>query len=1023
MRKVLKRVLPQSLRRRLRASVRKLAVPYVRGNLDLAFRVGNDHLFMDGWLVGPVGQISAVRVLDENGNPAKVSFAAVYQYRRQDVVDAFKDTVPDSYCVAYRMLIKLPYRNPTPAAVTIQTSNGSSFVQRIGAGYTATLTRISKIEKLSELADNPTYNRVILVPSESLLEQQTAFEGHVEGLYQGKDGSMLVFGWIDDNGQARGEGRLSDPKTSQELSSAEMFRYPRADLSPDAHEHLGMLLFIKAPGRTPPFGIQFRSETGGEVLLAVNEESPKHETLLDNLLSRYEQCRRAGLPGAEKQRLSSLFIPMIERVYIDLQEPATVAEEVQFGAPNSEARVSIVIPIYKAYELMRNQMAGFSLDPFFTRQDIILVLDSPEDSEQFKLWISRLYDLYKVPVRVLIMDKSGGFSRACNAGASAANALFLLFLNSDVFPKHPGWLESMLARMKEDASVSVVGARLLYPDESIQHAGITWRQKAALDYQLVNYHPWKGMEPCLVPDRGAAEVPAVTAACLLCRTDEFRSLGMFDEGYIQGDYEDSDFCLRVRERGKRVVCDNEAVLYHVEGNSYPSEDRRKVFFYNAMRHEMRWGALIAQLTHRDPKEEKRGMIEGTMCPIFIVGAPRSGTSAMVTSLIRGAGLAGYNEGHVLPLLNQLHQTVDDYFAALDGRILAPEIKDKQLIGQLDAEGLKNFITSKFVQIIEERLGSDLWVDKTPGAPMLAAVPGLAAIFPQARFVFAKRRGIENVLSRITKFPGQSFENQCKLWAQCMDLWLPVRAGLPRERYIEVDLRDIALHPEETAERVGSFLGLSSEQIGGIRSMWLSERPEQARAAQDYRYIGLNETDWSAEEKAIFVRVCGSSMEQYGYPLEEQVFPEAYERPVYLYYPIAGVVEGEVSTENVTQEGFRPFGRGFRLHTIWPGKDPAKVRYHGLVFSGHNHFSGLLQLNNPESEPVEYRLLIERSADRTPVCEHYINVSVGQKVQWEVPLPALREAYDVVVSTAMAGDAKSNHEVWAIWKRPHFSIRK
>ena len=108
------------------------------------------------------------------------------------------------------------------------------------------------------------------------------------------------------------------------------------------------------------------------------------------------------------------------------------------------------------------------------------------------------------------------------------------------------------------------------------------------------------MDSSLVLHRGAVEVPAVSAACLLCRTEEFRSLGQFDEGYIRGDYEDTDFCLKVRESGKRVVCDHEAVLYHVEGYSYPSEDRRKVSFYNAIRHELRWGALIAQLTNRHP---------------------------------------------------------------------------------------------------------------------------------------------------------------------------------------------------------------------------------------------------------------------------------------------------------------------------------------------------------------------------------------------------------------------------------------
>lgn len=414
------------------------------------------------------------------------------------------------------------------------------------------------------------------------------------------------------------------------------------------------------------------------------------------------------------------------------------------------------------------------------------------------------------------------------------------------------------------------------------------------------------------------------------------------------------------------------------------------------------------------------MIQHTMQPIFVIGAPRSGTSAIVAALRVGAEIPGYNEGHVLPLLNQLHQTVDAYFGTLDQKIL--EVKDRQLIGWLDPDELKEHITAKFLQIIEERLGTGVWVDKTPGALMIEAVPRLAAIFPRARFIFARRRGIENVLSRTVKFPRNPFEAQCTFWAQCMETWLQVRQELAEDRYIEIDLHDLALHADDTADRVGRFLDLTDQQVEGIKTMWRTERPEQSRAAQDYRSIGLDETGWTDRQKEVFVRVCGAAMAQFGYELEGQVFPEATERPVYLYYPVAGAVNESVEVHGVMKNGFRQFGRGFLLHPNWPGKPAPEVHYKGLEFFGHDHFSAYLFLKNEQAEPVVFRLRIESAADPGAVIEERAEVHAGKGMQWDVPLPRLEGLYDVIVSTAMAAQAETNHKAWAMWKDPHFSIR-
>ena len=100
-----------------------------------------------------------------------------------------------------------------------------------------------------------------------------------------------------------------------------------------------------------------------------------------------------------------------------------------------------MIPLYKRVDLIEEQLAQFVLDPYLSRQDIVYVLDSPEDEDQLLESASRLHPLYEVPFRVAILKRNSGFANANNAGAQIARADLLLLMNSDVLPDRPGWLE------------------------------------------------------------------------------------------------------------------------------------------------------------------------------------------------------------------------------------------------------------------------------------------------------------------------------------------------------------------------------------------------------------------------------------------------------------------------------------------------------------------------------------------------------------------------------------------------------
>lgn len=137
-------------------------------------------------------------------------------------------------------------------------------------------------------------------------------------------------------------------------------------------------------------------------------------------------------------------------------------------------------------------------------------------------------------------------------------------LNSDVIPTRPLWLGALTAALAAPG-IGAVGPKLLFDDESVQHAGLFFQRD--LDGMWLNAHYHKGM-PRAWPGAGhSRRVPGVTGAALLVHRHLFESLGGICEDYIIGDYEDSDFCLRLHSAGARTMYVPAAELFHFERRS------------------------------------------------------------------------------------------------------------------------------------------------------------------------------------------------------------------------------------------------------------------------------------------------------------------------------------------------------------------------------------------------------------------------------------------------------------------------
>ncbi len=251
----------------------------------------------------------------------------------------------------------------------------------------------------------------------------------------------------------------------------------------------------------------------------------------------------------------------------------------------SPERVSIIIPTRDQHRVLRKCLESIESKTVYPDYEILVVDNNSADPQAQKF-------LAGLQHKVIPFPGPFNFSRVNNCAACQATGRYLLFLNNDTEVITPEWIAAMM-EFAQQPEIGVVGAKLLYPNNTIQHAGVTLGLGGVAGHALVGF-------PAESPHYfGFAGVirncAAVTAACMLVRRDVFEQVGGFDEEMPVG-FNDVDFCMRVRRAGYRVVWTPYAVLYHHESASRGrSVDPRDVEFMKT-----RWGDALLSDPYYNP---------------------------------------------------------------------------------------------------------------------------------------------------------------------------------------------------------------------------------------------------------------------------------------------------------------------------------------------------------------------------------------------------------------------------------------
>lgn len=275
-------------------------------------------------------------------------------------------------------------------------------------------------------------------------------------------------------------------------------------------------------------------------------------------------------------------------------------------------QVSIIIPLYNKAEYTKQCLEALTLNTDQALNYEVILVDnaSSDGTAEYLRTLSG-------DVTIVTNLKNLGFAKACNQGGRIARGRYLVFLNNDTIP-HPGWLDGLIRGAERDGA-DIVGARLLYPNGRVQHAGVAFNE------QSIGYHIFNGFPADAPAVNRKRFMQCVTAACMLVKQELFAELGGFDEGYVNG-FEDVDFCLRAGERGRRILYTPESALIHFEETS---EGRKDHDTPNIRRFLARWEGKVRcdhQDIYRSEGYRAERQADGRLRIYQVDAAPVSATS-------------------------------------------------------------------------------------------------------------------------------------------------------------------------------------------------------------------------------------------------------------------------------------------------------------------------------------------------------------------------------------------------------------
>lgn len=355
----------------------------------------------------------------------------------------------------------------------------------------------------------------------------------------------------------------------------------------------------------------FRSGVDGsqdyDLLLRVLEQSKfKNISHIPHVLYHWRAIEGSTATGSDQKNYTTAAgIKALDDHFSSLgQENVNVGMSVkenlyriQYPIPDVPPLVSLLIPTRNGLKYLKPCVDSIIEKTLYKNYEII-ILDNQTDDPETLQYLRRIELLENV--RVELYDEAFNYSAINNFGVQCANGEIIGLINNDIEVIDSDWLSEMVSQVSRD-EIGCVGAKLLYEDRRLQHAGVILGMGGVAGHSFIGlseYDPGYYYRAQLVQNYSA-----VTAACLLLKKSIFNEVGGLDEENFKVAFNDVDLCLKVREAGYRNLWTPHATLFHFESKSRGYEDtleKQKRFASETAAMKLKWSKSLSSDPYYSP---------------------------------------------------------------------------------------------------------------------------------------------------------------------------------------------------------------------------------------------------------------------------------------------------------------------------------------------------------------------------------------------------------------------------------------